>query len=520
VIRAGSLLWLLGQELRLTWRGWFGRRANGKLRGLPQLVITIIFLLFVLMVGGVPLGWWLRHHQVDVTPLVGLIGLAALAGLSTLMLSQTLLGAVNAFYERGDLDLLLSSPIAPMKVLAVRAVSMAMSAAAIFAIILAPLLLPIAALGHPAWLAAYLVLAAIALAATGLGLLLGLALMTAIGPRRTKTAAQLLAAVIGAIFFIVSQLQNITGSRHAGGFWSPIFAGVIRGDVELPGFASWPARAALGEPGPLAAMILGGALVFAVSVALVGRRFAADAAAAKGAETEGRSRGPARAFRFKAGVFPSLLSKEITLLWRDPAMMSQVLLRVLYIPPLVFVVLRNVGSGGASPALAGGAAGLVFMAGQISASLSWITISAEEAPELLAMSPAPPGVVWRAKLAAALLPVAVLIGAPLLVLAWFAPFIAAVAAAGCAGSALSSGLINIWMQKPANRRDFRRRRSASVLATLAELMAAFLWGTAVFLAVSGYGLLAVAPIVLALVLLGLCRRSETVILNRLAEAAA
>jgi ABC-2 type transport system permease protein len=515
-----SLLWLLGHELRLTWRGWFGRRANGKLRGLPQLVITVIFLLFVMMVAGVPLGWWLRHREVEVTPLITLIGLASLAGLSTLMLSQTLLAAVNAFYERGDLDLLLSSPVAPIKVLAVRAVSIALSAAAIFAILLAPVLAPIAVLGHPAWLAAYLVLGAIALAATGLGLLLGLALMTTIGPRRTKTAAQLLAAVIGALFFIVSQLQNITGSRHLGGFWSPIFAGVRGGDLELPRFASWPARAALGEPGPLAAMIVGGALVFALSVALTGRRFAADAAAAKGAEAEGRVRTPTRAFRFRAHVFPSLLSKEVTLLWRDPAMLSQVLLRVLYIPPLVFVVLRNVGSGAASPALAGGAAGLVFMAGQISASLSWITVSAEEAPELLAMSPAPPSVIWRAKLAAALLPVGVLIGAPLVILAWFAPFIAALAAAGCAASALSSGLINIWMQKPANRRDFRRRRSASVLATLAELMAAFLWSIAVFLGVTGYGLLACAPIILGLVLLGLCRRSEASILDRLAETAA
>ena len=71
-------------------------------------------------------------------------------------------------------------------------------------------------------------------------------------------------------------------------------------------------------------------------------------------------------------------------------MLSQVLLRVLYIPPLVFLLLRNAG-GAADPSLAGAAAGLVFMAGQVSASLSWITISAEEAPELLAMSPAHAG---------------------------------------------------------------------------------------------------------------------------------
>jgi ABC-2 type transport system permease protein len=519
VIRTASLLGLLGHELRLTWRGWFGRRPDGKLRGLPQLIITLVFLM-ILSWAGVGVGFYLRDAPVQVNPTIAVIGLAVLAGLFTLMLSQTLLAAVNAFYERGDLDLLLSSPVAPAKVLTVRAVSMAVSAATIFAILLAPLLIPIAVLGHPTWLAAYLVLAAIALAATGLGLLLALALMSSIGPRRTKTAAQLLAAVIGAAFFIVSQLQNIVGQQTAGGIWSRTFRAVAGGELVLPGFAAWPARAALGEPGPLAAMVAAGVMIFAASVALVGRRFAADAAAAKGAETEGRRRGPVRAFRFRAGAFASLLSKEITLLWRDPAMMSQVLLRVLYIPPLLFVVLRNVGSGQASPALAGGAAGLVFMAGQISASLSWITISAEEAPELLAMSPASPGVVWRAKLAAALFPVAILIGVPLVILAWFAPFIAAVAAIGCAASALSSGLVNIWLQKPANRRDFRRRRSASVIATLCELFVAFLWGIAAFLVVTGYWTLALVPAAVALILLGLCRRSEMAILNRLAEAAA
>jgi ABC-2 type transport system permease protein len=227
-----------------------------------------------------------------------------------------------------------------------------------------------------------------------------------------------------------------------------------------------------------------------------------------------------RAFRFQAGAFASLLSKEIRLLWRDPAMLSQVLLRVLYIPPLVFVVLRSAGSGVASPALAGGAAGLVFMAGQVSASLSWITISAEEAPDLLAMSPATPAVIWRAKLAAALIPIAVLMTPALLVLAWFTPLVATVSAVGCVASAVSSGLVNIWLQKPGARRDFRRRRSASVATTLAELFVAFLWGMAAFLAVSGYWLAVIVPVAFALVVLGLCRRSEAAILNRLAEAAA
>ena len=42
----------------------------------------------------------------------------ALAVILTLMLSGTLAGAADTLYERGDLDLLFSSPLAPRKVLA------------------------------------------------------------------------------------------------------------------------------------------------------------------------------------------------------------------------------------------------------------------------------------------------------------------------------------------------------------------------------------------------------------------
>lgn len=517
MIRSGSTLGLLGHELRLTLRGWFARGDDGKLRGLPQLIITILFLLF--MTAALTwLAFGLRNWETTITPEVAAIGAAVVAGLFTLMLSQTLIAAVNAFYDRGDLDLLLSSPVPPIKVLGVRAVSMAISAGMIFALLLAPFLIPFAVFGHPQWLGAYGVLAAIALAATGIGLILALALISVIGPRRTKTAAQLLAAFIGAGFFLLSQIQNIFGDQRAGGFWARIMEGVRSRELVLPEAATWPARAAVGEPGPLLALLAGGVSIFALSVAIVGRRFGADAAAAKGAETVRPGRAPAAAAHFRGGAFASLLAKELRLLRRDPAMLSQVLLRVLYIPPIVFVLLRNAGDV-ANPALAGAAAGLVFMAGQVTASLSWITISAEEAPELLAMSPAPPVMIWRAKLAAALIPIALIMALPLLALAWFAPAVAAITAVGCAASAISAGWINIWLQKPGRRKDFRRRRGASLAATLAELVVAFLWGIAAFMAVTGLWLGVIVAVALALALLLVARRPEDAILRRLSEAA-
>ncbi len=516
MIRSGSTLGLLGHEFRLTWRGWFPRDAGGRLHGLPQLVITVIFLLVALWAGVARSPYLSRIDTA--TPIMAVIVGAVAAGLFTLMLSQTLIASVRAFYTRGDLDLLLSAPIAPTKVLGVRAVSMAISAAMIFALVLAPLLIPVVVTSRPHWLAAYGVLAALSMAATGLGLVVALGLMTTIGPRRTRTVAQLLAAVIGSAFFILSQLQNIVGGRRAGGFWTSLFGDVLDGGIVLPPVALWPARAVLAEPGPLLALLAAGAAVFIGAVLLVGRRFAADAAAAKGAEIGGRTRAPARTDHFRSGAFAAMLAKELRLLRRDPAMLSQVLLRALYLPPLVFVLVRNAGDA-ADPIMAGAAAGLVFMAGQVSASLSWITLSAEEAPELLAMSPARPRMIWRAKLAAGLIPLSLFFVIPLAVLAWLSPPTAAIAAAAGASAAVSAGWINIWLQKPGSRKDFRRRRGAGLAATIAELLVAFLWGAATYFAIVGQWAPAAVAVILPVVLLIVARRPEDAILRRLTEAA-
>ena len=515
MIRSGSTLGLLGHELRLTWRGWFGRRADGRLRNLPQLIITAAFLVFVLLWPGRALAELLPRIQAPSPPFAVIVD-AIFAGLFTLMLSQTLLASVKAFYARGDLDLLLSAPISPTKVLGVRAVSMAISAAMIFAVILAPLLIP-TIIAAPRWAAAYLVLAAVSMAATGLGLVIALGLLTTIGPRRTRTVAQLLAAVIGASFFILSQLQNIVGNQRAGGFWMRLFGDVWSGERRLPFVAVWPAGAVLGDPAPVIGLLSIGGAIFLGAILLVGRRFADDAAAAKGAEAAARARLPARDAHFRSGAFSAMLAKETRLLWRDPAMLSQVLLRALYIPPLVFVMVRAAG-GTHDPITAGAAAGLVFMAGQVSASLSWITISAEEAPELLAMSPSRPGMIWRAKLAAGLIPLAVLFAGLLSLLALRSPQTAAIAAAGSALAAVSAGWINIWLQTPGDRRDFRRRRGAGLAATIAELLEAFLWAAATYLAVIGQWPLAAVAVLLAILVLLVARQPEEAILRRLTEA--
>ena len=508
--RPGSTLWLLGHEIRLSWRGLIGGR-RGRVRLIVFGVLGLVF-----GVAGVPLALALRDFEMPVNPLSILVADFACLVIFTLMLSQTLAGAADALYTRGDLDLLFSSPLNPRKTLTVRFASLAATAFTAFALLMLPALVPLAIFGHWRWLAALLVLSALALGASGTGLAISVGLFALIGPRRTRAAAQIMAAIIGAAFFLASQLRTLMGGERSTSLWLQLMAAASDPRVRLPPLASWPIRAALGDPLPLASMLgLGGAVFFIVT-AWLSRRFAADAASAQGADVGQRrvSRGVAGAFT--GGVFAATFVKEFRLLTRDIALLAQVLLRVLYLLPVTFLLLRSA-TGHQVFVLPGGAAAITFLAGQVGASLTWITVSAEEAPELLMCAPASPARVRNAKLAAGLTPLVLLLAGPLAIVTAASPLAGVAATAGAAAAAYAAGLINAWYPTPGKRSDFlRRRRSGSILTGLAYLFVSALIAGAASLIAAGLALVALAPAVLAIAALLALRRSPAKIAEALA----
>jgi ABC-2 type transport system permease protein len=514
---AGSTLWLMRHELRLFWRGMARRRGGGRMQ---RIWLTIALPLILMVMAGLPLGFALRHiHQIPPTPAVGLISTAVLVALFTLMLSQTLGAAITALYERADLDLLFSSPLAPRRVLAVRFLAVSVNVFSIFAMILTPILLPIAVMGHPTWLAALVVLFAVALAASGVGLLLAAALFRLIGPRRTRTVGQVLAAVIGAAFFLTAQARNILGGAKTASLGAVVLETALdprfRG---IPGL-TWSIRAMVGEPLPLLAAVGVGGGVFLIANQLLGARFAADAAAAAGAGAGGggrRARTGGRT-RFSASAFNATLLKELRLIARDPALIAQVLLRVLYFVPVGFIALRSAGQG-QSFALPGSAAALALITGQVAGSLAWITVSAEDAPDLLSCAPTPTRTLRQAKIAAAALPVAILLVPVIIPLLWLSPLTGIAAALGSAASIAMATMMNIWWQRPGKRSDFRRRRQSSWLVAVAELMLGLVIAIATGMAAAGLFGWALIPALLALAGVLMLRRTDAQIAQALRTA--
>ncbi|HWF78054.1 MAG TPA: hypothetical protein VN694_12850 [Caulobacteraceae bacterium] len=503
----GSTVWLLSHELRLAWRGFFG----GKQRGRRIVALAIVGGLFLVL--AFPLAWAIRGLDPPVNTLTVLMADVAALMIFSLMLSQTLAGAADVLYARGDLDLLFSSPLDPRKALTVRFAALAATAFSAFALLALPFLVPLAIFGHWRWLALLPTLAALALIASAAGLALAVGLFALIGPKRTRTVAQLLAAVIGAAFFLVSQSRTLFGARSTTLFVQVM--GAARDPrLKLPPLAGWPLRAALGQPIPLLTLLAFGLVLFLAVTAWLSRRFAADTAAAQGSDTGQRSAGRAGLGAFVGGAFAATFMKEVRVLRRDIAILAQVLLRTLYLLPAMFLLLRNAGEH-MNLALPGGAAVIAFLAGQVASTLTWLTLSAEEAPELIACAPAGPGVVRNAKLAAGLAPLAVILVVPLAVLGWLAPAAGLAATLGAAAAAFAAGLINAWYPTPGKRSEFRRRRTGSLLTGLALMLVSVLIAAATALLASA-SLFALIPAALTVLVLFLMRRSPAQIADALA----
>jgi ABC-2 type transport system permease protein len=492
----GTLVWFARHEFRLAWRDWLSMVTAGGRTGIGT--VAIVLAVFAVAMHLIAYGMVSRYAdlaiQPDKTVLVVITG-SALLSLS-LMLSQAMESATRAFYTRSDLDLLLSSPAQAPKIFAVRIATIAFSVMAMAALLAGPFINVLALKGGAHWLGAYGAVAAMGATAAAIAVALTTALFHAIGPRRTRLVAQIVAAVIGAAFVIGLQLAAIastgTISRYAVLASEPILA--IAPDAGS--FVWWPARAILGDALALAALLGASLLMLGAAIVMVSPRFADCATAAAGAMGDQRTR-PIAGFR-PASAIETLRRKEWALLRRDPWLVSQTLMQMLYLLPPAFLLWRSFESGSASVVLL--VPVLVMAAGQLAGGLAWLAISGEDAPELIATAPLTPRQVVRAKIEA-VTGCIVLVFAPLVLpLALIDGVAAVVAALGIAAAAASATAIQLCFRAQAKRSQFRRRQTSSRVATFAEAFSSIAWAAAAALAAAGT-FIAVAPAIIAVAVL-------------------
>jgi ABC-2 type transport system permease protein len=468
IARPGSSLWLLRHEIRMF---WYSSAASGKkgktTRRMDKLSIgTWAAVWFVLHMLAFVL---LRDLDEPAGPRLAMVVTGILAVALTFMLSKGIASSVEVLFQRGDLDLLLSSPLSSHSIFTVRLAGMVVGIAGLYLFFLAPVAHVGLLLGQFQWLGIYPAILGSAVVSASLAMLVTLGLVRTLGARRTRVVAQVIGALAGALIYLLSQLYSLTvsnGENAAAGWLAQLLApGAYFGSDS---WVWWPGRAALGDPQPLFWLSVAAVAVFVVTVRFAHRFFVHGLQQA--ASTVRAARPGALKYRFGRSVAEVVVIKEWRLIARDPHLISQVLLQMLYMLPLVVVLFRE----GAS-SLPGIGAGLTLLSASLSAALSWIIITAEDAPDLLLCSPCSARAIQYAKLAAAIMPPLALTALPLLWILLRNPLVGLLMSFTVAAAVVSSALIVLWRGRQHARGEFKTRSKGNFLSTLLETLSAFAW---------------------------------------------
>jgi len=256
----------------------------------------------------------------------------------------------------------------------------------------------------------------------------------------------------------------------------------------------------LGEPTELM-------VVLAISITLLGTvmlifadRFGDRVVAAAGVSQSVVRQRRSKAFRSHSAS-RMLRQKEWILLARDPWLMSQTLMQILYlVPPALFLWLSFHNRTNDAYILL--VPMMVMAAGHLGGNLAWLSMSGEDAPDLVATAPiAAQRIIW-AKIEAVMGVIAFIFAPLVIALAFASVRPALVAGVGVLIATASAILIQLCFRKQARRSQFRHRHvSASRIATFAEAVSSIAWALSSALAAAGMWL-ALIPALTAIGILG------------------
>ena len=495
----GTLVWFARHESRLAWRDWVSMMTAGRRRRMTTVVATLAAFAAFMHLIAYPIVKSYAETALapDKTTLVVMTGMLALSW--SLMASQAMESVTRAFYSRADLELILSSPAAAQKLFAVRIATMTLATALMSLLLASPFINVLVALGGWRWLAAYAVVVAVSLTATAFAVAMTIALLMTLGPKRTRLVAQVMAAMIGAACVIGLQLAAIQSLGSLSRTEILASSTLVALAPESGSILYWPARAAVGDLAALAGVLGFSMLLLAVSIALFAPRFGDCAIAASGmSQSATRRFSTSNGFR-QATPGHALRLKEWLLLRRDPWLMSQSLMQMLYLVPPAILLWQGFGEGAGTVVVL--VPVLVMAAGQLAGGLAWLAISGEDAPELVATAPVGAAQILRAKVEAVMGVIALVFLPFVVAIALMSLWHAMVTVLGILAASAAAIQIQHFFRTQAKRSHFRRRQTSSRAATFAEAFSSIAWAGTAALAAAGTWLAVIAGLFAVTVLL-------------------
>ena len=480
-VNHSRLPWLLRHEMRLWWR---------ELRGKWFLIVMVI-LIGIPMLGLSIFGQSIDFRSDEVS------GNLLLAHLTEQFLwlavgvylffffcafTYAMRQSLVALFDRGDLDLLISSPISSKIIFASRLITVALE---IFLSLSLFLILPsliAVILGFICLLGIYPTLMAICLTATSLAILITLWLVQLVGARRARIWNQVFTSLLWAGFVLITQLSNLSISDNSdnidsGQFWNS-WAGLF-GEASILNAESWiwfPARAIFFDPVAIVLTFLISGVIFWLTVEKLHHTFINGTQQSLTIKQNKPS--SISITRFKNSLNQVVLLKEWRIIGRNPYLLSQTLLSIIFLIPLLVMVLQDNVPNGLSNLSTIVSISSPVIGNSLTSQLALICISGEEAPDLLRSCPCRDRDLRLWKLMAVLIPVWLLLS-PLFVIlmmcgeAWLAPMMVFI------GATICCAFLSLWSASPIALSSLsmqqRQKVNTDPVLGVLKLISIFLW---------------------------------------------
>jgi len=484
----GSILWLARHQIRLSWRlGRLGKKMPSWLKP----VFTILFVAFLSFSMGYGIAKIFEAAAGDYKQISSLAG-AVILTLMISGISMNLMGSFMTITEKGDLDLLLSSPIPPHRFVAARLISSAWRGFCIYAGFATIFFGASIVMISPMFASIYVVVAGFAILDAALTYMIARQALLWFGLRNGRRATITLGAVGVMVGLIGYQMVSSSGSlgRLAAKADDPNASLVLLHDwiVELTSNLSWLGGTILGDWLGALVFLVAGAVVSAAVLHFAGKRYDQDVAFLNGQNDHAPHKvRKAHAQQFRRPALVMVFHKEWLSLTRDPLFVSQLIVPLFTMVPFlgfVWNAMTNPEEQSEMAPVMGAmfAAITVFNVTMLTSSLAWLTASVEEARDLLQASPLDPKIILQGKVLAASGPAIIELFIVSALVAWAWPVAAltilVMGTATCAGACV----IEFSCPRPTKRPKMTQRPDRSLVTVLFGLGLGILWACAAGLA--------------------------------------
>lgn len=397
-LKPGSTLWLAANEFKRSIRS---RNTNSGPKAIIGRIVFFCVMAFACYGAGQALYMILKSGNYDEIAFHYAAGKKLILGFIALFF-MSMMTSFMFMTDRGDLDLLLSSPTKPENIISGRLLVSSWRTIMLFWFFGTLFIGVSAIMVSPKYFSYIPVAIGLSLFEAGLTFILARWFLMKFGLRFGRIFVQILgfAGVFGGVYF-----GQVNSTHHARSSSITSFA-IPEGEFPKPiqDFLIWIGGSVLGDWFVSFCIMAFGAIVYLIIASWIGKKFGSDVSWLSGqSETKENKAKKDKKIKFEASFLKLMFKKEMAGIFRDSTAIVQIVAPIAGILPAIFALLSAKDS---DPDLFGyiGTPIIVFLSASMSASLAWMIVSVEEANELLNSSPIPSSKIYTYKALIALIP--------------------------------------------------------------------------------------------------------------------